>query len=79
MSIFWGTFHKALFLFSKTFLNHNPNLYLTYAIISLRRPTMKVIDLTHTIKENMPVYPGTDILKLENCDGSPIRAVAWFE
>ena len=21
---------------------------------------MKVIDLTHTIKENMPVYPGTE-------------------
>lgn len=40
---------------------------------------MKVIDLTHTIKENMPVYPGTEPLKLENCDGSPIRAIAWFE
>lgn len=25
---------------------------------------MKVIDLTHTIKENMPVYPGTDTPKL---------------
>ena len=24
---------------------------------------MKVIDLTHTIKENMPVYPGTDTPK----------------
>ena len=37
---------------------------------------MKVIDLTHTIKENMPVYPGTEPLKLQNCDSSPIRAVA---
>ena len=35
-----------------------------YAIISLRRLAMKVIDLTHTIKENMPVYPGTDTPKL---------------
>ena len=26
---------------------------------------MKVIDLTHTIKENMPVYPGTETPKLE--------------
>lgn len=26
---------------------------------------MKVIDLTHTIKENMPVYPGTEPPKLE--------------
>lgn len=26
---------------------------------------MKVIDLTHTISENMPVYPGTDTPKLE--------------
>lgn len=25
---------------------------------------MRVIDLTHTIKENMPVYPGTDPPKL---------------
>lgn len=25
---------------------------------------MKVIDLTHTIKEDMHVYPGTDIPKL---------------
>lgn len=24
---------------------------------------MKVIDLTHSIKENMPVYPGTDTPK----------------
>lgn len=24
---------------------------------------MKVIDLTHTIKEDMPVYPGTDTPK----------------
>lgn len=76
---------------------------------------MKVIDLTHTIREKMPVYPGTDTpkfipansyekdgfnienlknldlcgsdvfwfscfpLKLEDCDGSPIRAVAWFD
>lgn len=79
MSIFWGTFHKALFLFSKTFLNHNPNLYLTYAIISLRRLTMKVIVLTHTIKENMPAWSGTDTLKQENYNHSPIRAIAWFE
>ncbi len=47
---------------------------------------MKVIDLTHTIMENMPVYPGTDPLwfgcfpiKLEDCDGAPIRAMAWME
>lgn len=26
---------------------------------------MKVIDLTHTISENMPVYPGTERPKLE--------------
>ena len=26
---------------------------------------MKVIDLTHTIKEDMPVYPGTEKPKLE--------------
>ena len=26
---------------------------------------MRVIDLTHTIKENMPVYPGTGTPKLE--------------
>lgn len=39
---------------------------------------MKVIVLTHTIKENMPVYPGTELLKLKNC-GSPIRAIDWFE
>ncbi|WP_338448143.1 cyclase family protein [Niallia oryzisoli] len=26
---------------------------------------MKVIDLTHTISEDMPVYPGTDLPKLE--------------
>ena len=26
---------------------------------------MKIIDLTHTIKENMPVYPGTEKPKLE--------------
>ena len=25
---------------------------------------MKIIDLTHTIKEDMPVYPGTDTPKL---------------
>ncbi len=25
---------------------------------------MKVIDLTHTIKEDMPVYPGTETPKL---------------
>ena len=25
---------------------------------------MKVIDLTHTIRENMPVYPGTEPPKL---------------
>lgn len=25
---------------------------------------MKVIDLTHTIKEDMPVYPGTDTPKM---------------
>ena len=25
---------------------------------------MRVIDLTHTIKEDMPVYPGTDTPKL---------------
>ena len=25
---------------------------------------MRVIDLTHTINENMPVYPGTDTPKL---------------
>lgn len=26
---------------------------------------MKIIDLTHTISENMPVYPGTERPKLE--------------
>jgi kynurenine formamidase len=26
---------------------------------------MKIIDLTHTISENMPVYPGTEVPKLE--------------
>ena len=26
---------------------------------------MKVIDLTHTISENMPVYPGTETPKLK--------------
>ena len=40
---------------------------------------MKVIVLTQTIKEHISVYPGTDTLKLQNCDGSPIRAIAWFE
>lgn len=40
---------------------------------------MKVIDLTHTIKENMPAYTGTESLKLENNNHSPIRAIAWFE
>ena len=40
---------------------------------------MKVIDLTHTIKENMPVYPGTESLEPENYNYSPIRAIAWFE
>lgn len=40
---------------------------------------MKVIDLTHTIKENIPVYPEIESLKLENFSHSPIRAIAWFE
>ena len=29
---------------------------------------MRVIDLTHTIKENMPVYPGTGTPKLETAN-----------
>ena len=29
---------------------------------------MRVIDLTHTIKENMPVYPGTDTPKLRTAN-----------
>lgn len=52
--------------------------------------TMKVIDLTHTIKENMPVYPGTDTPKFIPANsyekdgfketlGAPVRAIAWFE
>lgn len=51
---------------------------------------MKVIDLTHTIKENMPVYPGTDTPKFIPANshekdgfketlGAPVRAIAWFE
>ena len=40
---------------------------------------MKLKELTHTIKEHISVYPGTDTLKLQNCDGSPIRAITWFE
>lgn len=28
---------------------------------------MKVIDLTHTISEAMPVYPGTEKPKLTTC------------
>lgn len=48
--------------FQKSYLPKVNRIF--YAIISLRRLTMKVIDLTHTIKENMPVYPGTDTPKL---------------
>ncbi len=40
---------------------------------------MKVIDLTHTIKEHIPVYPDIESLNLENNNHSPIRAIAWFE
>lgn len=40
---------------------------------------MKLKDLTHTNKKNMTVYSGTEPLKLQNYDGSPIRAIAWFE
>ena len=51
---------------------------------------MKVIDLTHTIKENMPVYLGTDAPKFipansyekdgfKETFGAPVRAIAWFE
>ena len=40
---------------------------------------MKLKDLTHTIKEHMPVCSDIESLKLENCDGSPIRAIAQFE
>ena len=29
---------------------------------------MRVIDLTHTIKENMPAYPGTDAPRLSPAD-----------
>ena len=29
---------------------------------------MKVIDLTHTIRENMPVYPGTETPRLETAN-----------
>lgn len=40
---------------------------------------MKVIYLTHTIKEHIPVYPDIESLNLENSNRSPIRAIAWFE
>lgn len=40
---------------------------------------MKLKELTHTIKEHISVYPGTDTLKLENYSHSPISAIAWFE
>jgi kynurenine formamidase len=36
-----------------------------YIIVKKVRFDMKVIDLTHTISENMPVYPGTEGPKLE--------------
>ena len=34
------------------------------------KAAMKVIDLTHTIREDMPVYPGTEQPKL---------TVAWLD
>lgn len=40
---------------------------------------MKVIVLTHTIKETMPIYPGTELLKLQYSKHSPIRAITQFE
>ena len=40
---------------------------------------MKLKDLTHTNKENMHVYIGTESQEPENSNQSPIRAIAQFE
>ena len=40
---------------------------------------MKLKDLTHTNKENMPAYSGTESQEPENSNHSPIKAIAQFE
>ena len=51
---------------------------------------MKVLDLTHTITPDMPVYPGTEPPTFapantyekdgfRDADGAPIRAMAWWD
>lgn len=40
---------------------------------------MKLKDLTHTIKENVPIYSGTESQEPENSNQSPIRAIAQFK
>ena len=68
---------SRLFSFPKHSTNNIPTKpHLCY---NLPKEHYMVMALTYKNKENMPVYPGTEPLKLQNNNHSPIRAIAWFE